>query len=126
MGPLFNPDIAPVCNRRLVPYCPGCGTVSEIGKAQELGCDLTKLVPGDVYGPNMVKGLKAPMPWSKIMVTGGVSPDKENLTSWFKAGVFCVGMGSKLFPSDKVKTGDWDYVVNKCREALSYIAEARA
>jgi 2-dehydro-3-deoxyphosphogluconate aldolase/(4S)-4-hydroxy-2-oxoglutarate aldolase len=60
------------------------------------------------------------------MVTGGVSPDKENLTSWFKAGVFCVGMGSKLFPSDKVKAGDWDYVVNKCREALSYIAEARA
>ena len=101
VGPLFNPDIAPVCNRRLVPYCPGCGTVSEIG-------------------------LKAPMPWSKIMVTGGVSPDKENLTSWFKAGVFCVGMGSKLFPSDKVKADDWDYVVNKCREALSYIAEARA
>jgi 2-dehydro-3-deoxyphosphogluconate aldolase/(4S)-4-hydroxy-2-oxoglutarate aldolase len=126
VGPLFNPDIAPVCNRRLVPYCPGCGTVSEIGKAQELGCDLTKLFPGDVYGPNRVKGLKAPMPWSKIMVTGGVSPDKENLTSWFKAGVFCVGMGSKLFPSDKVKAGDWDYVVNKCREALSYIAEARA
>ena len=126
VGPLFNPDIAPVCNRRLVPYCPGCGTVSEIGKAQELGCDLTKLFPGDVYGPNMGKGLKAPRPWSKIMVTGGVSPDKENLTSWFKAGVFCVGMGSKLFPSDKVKAGDWDYVVNKCREALSYIAEARA
>ena len=40
VGPLFNPDIVPVCNRRLVPYCPGCGTVSEIGKAQELGCDL--------------------------------------------------------------------------------------
>ena len=79
VGPLFNPEIAPVCNRRLVPYCPGCGTVSEIGKAQELGCDLTKLFPGDVYGPNMVKGLMAPMPWSKIMVTGGVSPDEENL-----------------------------------------------
>lgn len=126
VGPLFNPEVAPVCNRRLVPYCPGCGSVSEIGKAQELGCDLTKLFPGDVYGPNMVKGLMAPMPWSKIMVTGGVSPDAENLKSWFKAGVFCVGMGSKLFPKDKVAAEDWQYVTDKCRECLDIIAELEA
>lgn len=126
VGPLFNPEVAPVCNRRLVPYCPGCGSVSEIGKAQELGCDLTKLFPGDVYGPNMVKGLMAPMPWSKIMVTGGVSPDAENLKSWFKAGVFCVGMGSKLFPKDKVAAEDWQYVTDKCRECLDIIAELKA
>ncbi len=125
VGPLFNPEIAPVCNRRLIPYCPGCGSVSEVGKAQELGCDLTKLFPGDVYGPAMVKNLKAPMPWSKIMVTGGVAPTEENLTAWFKAGVFCVGMGSKLFPSDKVKAGDWQYVTGKCKEALCYIEAAR-
>ena len=116
VGPLFNPDIAVVCNRRLVPYCPGCGSVSEIGKAQELGCDLTKLFPGDVYGVNMVKGLMAPCPWSKIMVTGGVSPDEENLTKWFKSGVYCVGMGSKLFPKEKVEAEDWAYVTEKCRE----------
>jgi len=121
VGPLFNPEIAPVCNRRLVPYCPGCGSVSEIGKAQELGCDLTKLFPGDVYGPNMVKGLMAPMPWSKIMVTGGVAPEAENLKAWFKAGVFCVGMGSKLFPKDKVAAEDWQYITDKCRECLEII-----
>ncbi len=126
VGPLFNPEIAPVCNRRLVPYSPGCGTVSEIGKAQELGCDLTKVFPGDVYGPAFVKGLMAPCPWSKVMVTGGVSPTKENLTAWIKAGVFCVGMGSKLFPSDRVKAQDWQYVTDMCREALGYIREARA
>ena len=125
VGPLFNPDIAPVCNRRLVPYCPGCGSVSEIGKAQEMGCDLTKLFPGDVYGPNMVKGLMAPMPWSKIMVTGGVSPDKENLEKWFKAGVFCVGMGSKLFPKDVITAKDWAYITNKCRECFDIIATVR-
>ncbi len=125
VGPLFNPDIAPVCNRRLVAYCPGCGTVSEVGKAQEMGCDLTKVFPGDVYGPAFVKGLKAPMPWSKIMVTGGVSPTKDNLTAWIKAGVFCVGMGSKLFPKDKVQAKDWQYVTDMCREALGYIKEAR-
>ena len=121
VGPLFNPDIAVVCNRRLVPYCPGCMTVSEIGKAQELGCDLTKVFPGDVVGPNLVKGMLAPMPWSKIMVTGGVSPDEENLTKWFKAGVFCVGMGSKQFPKDRVEAQDWDYITNKCKECFKII-----
>ena len=108
VGPLFNPEIAPVCNRRLVPYCPGCMTVSEIGRAQELGCDLTKVF------------------WSKIMVTGGVAPEEENLKAWFKAGVYCVGMGSKLFPKDKVAAGDWQYVTDKCREALGYVAKAKA
>ncbi len=126
VGPLFNPDVAVVCNRRLVPYCPGCGTVSEMGKAQEMGCDLTKVFPGDVYGPAFVKGMMAPCPWSKVMVTGGVSPTEENLTAWVKAGVYCVGMGSKLFPSDKVKAGDWQYVSDKCAEALGYITKARA
>ena len=126
VGPLFNPEIAPVCNRRLVPYCPGCGTVSEVGKAQELGCDLCKVFPGDVLGPKLVKGLLAPMPWSKLMVTGGVSPDEENLKSWISAGVFCVGMGSKLFPKDVVAAGNWQAVTDKCKEALGYIAKARA
>lgn len=125
VGPLFNPEIAPVCNRRLIPYCPGCGTVSEIGKAQELGCDLCKVFPGDVYGPAFVKGMMAPCPWSKIMVTGGVAPTKENLTAWIKAGVYCVGMGSKLFPKEEVAAGNWAYVTDKCKEALGYIAEAR-
>ena len=125
VGPLFNPDIVPVCNRRLVPYCPGCGTVSEIGKAQELGCDLCKLFPGDVYGPAFVKGMMAPCPWTKLMVTGGVAPTKENLTAWVKAGVYCVGMGSKLFPREEVAAGNWQYITDKCKEALGYIAEAR-
>ena len=126
VGPLFNPDIVPVCNRRLVPYCPGCGTVSEIGKAQELGCDLCKLFPGDVYGPAFVKGMMAPCPWTKLMVTGGVAPTKENLTAWVEAVVYCVGMGSKLFPKEEVATGNWQYITDKCKEALGYIAEARA
>lgn len=120
VGPLFNPEVAKVCNRRAVPYIPGCGSVTEVGYAQEAGCDVCKLFPGDVLGPKMVKGMLAPLPWSKIMVTGGVEPTEENLASWFKAGVFAVGMGSKLFPSDKVKAGDWAYVTSKCREALGF------
>lgn len=125
VGPMFNPEIARVCNRRMVPYSPGCGTVTEVGNAQEAGCDLCKVFPGDVLGPAFVKSLMAPMPWSRIMVTGGVEPSEENLRAWMKAGVFCVGMGSKLFPSEKVKAGDWEYITVQCRNALAIIEKAR-
>lgn len=121
VGPLFNPDVAKVCNRRQVPYTPGCGSVSEVGNAQEVGCELCKVFPGDVLGPKFVKGLLAPMPWSKLMVTGGVEPTEENLSSWFKAGVYCVGMGSKLFPKDVVAAQDWNAVTEKCRACLDLV-----
>lgn len=119
VGPLFNPEVAKVCNRRGVPYIPGCGTVSEIGAAQECGCEVVKAFPGDVLTPKFVKGVMAPMPWTRIMVTGGVEPTQENLTSWFKAGAFCVGMGSKLFPKETIAAADWAAISAKCRECLN-------
>lgn len=125
VGPLFNPEVAPICNRRLIPYCPGCGSVSEVGAAQQAGCDLCKVFPGDVLGPKFVKALRAPMPWSQIMVTGGVKPEKDNLEGWFKAGATCVGMGSNLFPKDVVEAKQWDKISALCREALSIIAEVK-
>ena len=121
VGPLFNPDVAKVCNRRQVPYTPGCGSVSEVGNAQEVGCELVKVFPGDVLGPKFVKGMLAPMPWSKVMVTGGVEPTEDNLSSWFKAGVYCVGMGSKLFPKDVIAAQDWDAITEKCKACLALV-----
>ncbi|MTK53647.1 bifunctional 4-hydroxy-2-oxoglutarate aldolase/2-dehydro-3-deoxy-phosphogluconate aldolase [Paludibacter sp.] len=125
VGPLFNPDVAKVANRRLVPYTPGCGSVSEVGFAQELGCDLCKVFPGDVLGTNFVKGLKAPMPWSQLMVTGGVKPEEGNLKGWFDAGVTCVGMGSNLFPADLIKAQDWAGITKLCSDALAIIKKVR-
>ena len=126
VGPLFNPEIAKVCNRRLVPYTPGCGSVSEIGFAQEVGCDLCKIFPaGNVGGPSFVKNIKAPMPWSMIMATGAVEPTEENLSAWLKAGVTCVGMGSKLFPKEMIAAGNWEAISTLCRDALATIKKYR-
>jgi len=125
VGPLFNPDVAKVCNRRLIPYMPGCGSVSEIGFAQEAGCDVSKVFPGDVLGPNFVKGLKAPMPWSLLMITGGVKPEEANLKAWFDAGASCVGMGSNLFPKDVIESKDWDKITLLCKNALEIIKKVR-
>lgn len=126
VGPNFNAEIATVCNRRLVPYSPGCGSVSEISNAQAAGCDVTKVFPaGNVGGPSFVKNVMAPLRWSNIMVTGAVSPEEDNLTAWIKSGVLCVGMGSKLFPKDVIVQGNWQAITDKCVEALGYIAKAR-
>ena len=125
VGPNFNPEIATVCNRRLVPYSPGCGSVSEISNAQAAGCDITKVFPaGNVGGPSFVKNVLAPLRWSNIMVTGAVSPEEENLTAWIKSGVLCVGMGSQLFPKDVVAAADWQWITDKCKQAFGYIAIA--
>ena len=121
VGPLFNPDVAKVTNRRLVPYAPGCGSVSEVGFAQEAGCDLCKVFPGDVLGPDFIKGLKAPMPWSLLMVTGGVKPEEANLKAWFDSGVTCVGMGSNLFPKEVIAAKDWGKITELCKNALAII-----
>ena len=126
VGPLFNAEVAKVCNRRCIPYTPGCGSVTEIGAAQEAGCDLTKIFPaGNVGGPSFVKNVLAPMPWSMIMATGAVEPTEENLSAWFKAGVTVVGMGSKLFPKEAIAAKEWGAIAEKCREALAIIAATR-
>lgn len=126
VGPLFNPEVARVCNRRLILYTPGCGSVTEIGTAQEAGCDLCKIFPaGNVGGPSFVKHVLAPMPWSLLMVTGAVQPTRENLTQWINAGVCCVGIGSKLFSKEILSAHRWDAVTALCQESLAYIAQAR-
>lgn len=122
VGPLLNPEIFKVCNRRQVAYSPGCGSVSEIGLAQELGAEIVKVFPGGtVGGPSFVKNVMGPMPWSRIMVTGGVEPTEENLSAWFKAGVCCVGMGSNLFPKEVLKNKEWSKITELCKNSLKIV-----
>ena len=118
-------DVALNCNRRKVPYMPGCGTLTEIGKAEELGCEIVKLFPGSVYGPGFIKAIKGPQPWTSIMPTGGVSPERENLTRWFQAGAHCVGMGSKLISKNAEGQYDLPRIEEMTRESLAMIQEIR-
>ena len=106
--PVFREDIAIVCNRRKVLWSPGCGTLTEIGIAEERGAEIVKLFPGNIYGPEFVKAIKGPQPWTSIMPTGGVNTSKENLKSWFDAGVTCVGLGSQLISNQVIEQRDFE------------------
>lgn len=123
--PVLREDIAMVCNRRKVLWSPGCGSLTEICRAEELGCEIVKLFPGGIYGPGFVSAIKGPQPWTSIMPTGGVSPTRENLSSWFDAKVTCVGMGSKLISKDIVKEKNYSLLTQKVKEALELIQEIR-
>ena len=123
--PVFREDIAVVCNRRKVLWSAGCGSLTEIAKAEEMGCEIIKLFPGSIYGPEFVKAVKGPHPWTSIMPTGGVSTEKENLKGWFDSGVTCVGMGSKLISKEIVSTKAYDELTLKVKETLSLIKQIR-
>jgi len=123
--PVLREDIVIVCNRRKVLWSPGCGTLTEITKAEELGCEIVKLFPGDIYGPEFIKGIKGPQPWTSIMPTGGVHPTAENLTSWFNAGVTCVGMGSQLITKEIVGNKDFKGLTEKVKEVIEIISKLK-
>ena len=121
VSPSFNEEVARLCNRRGIPYTPGCGSVTEICNAQEMGCDLVKVFPaGSVGGPKFVKDVLGPLPWTMMMATGSVEPTEENLGAWKKSGVTAVGMGSKLFPKEAIQAGDWQMITDICKRAIEY------
>lgn len=118
-------DVALVCNRRKVPYLPGCATLTEIGRAEELGCEIVKLFPGSVYGPEFIKAIRGPQPWTSIMPTGGVTTEVGNLTEWFEAGAVCVGLGSQLIGNSVIKDRDMAGLTENVRNALQTAKQLR-
>ena len=126
VGPILNAEVARLCNRRKVAYSPGCGSASEISEAEELGVEIVKVFPGgEVGGPAFVKSVLAPMPWTRIMPTGGVQATEESVTAWVKAGVACLGMGSDLIKKDLVASSDWDGIASRVAKVLSWVRKAR-
>lgn len=123
--PSLREDIALICNRRKILWSPGCGSLTEINRAEELGCEIVKLFPGSTYGPGFVKAIKGPQPWTSIMPTGGVSTEEDNLRAWFEAGVTCVGMGSKLIGKEILANKDFEALENLVKKTLGTIAKIR-
>jgi 2-dehydro-3-deoxyphosphogluconate aldolase/(4S)-4-hydroxy-2-oxoglutarate aldolase len=127
VAPTFSEEVARLCNRRKIPYIPGCQTVNEIARAEEWGVELVKLFPADgIRGPEFVKAVLGPRPWTRIMPTGGVSADEANLRTWFAAGVSAVGIGGNLIRADWVKAGDYAAITAQTEALLGLIRGIRA
>jgi len=119
VSPVINEEMGRTCNRRKILWSPGCGSVSEISKAEELGVEIVKIFPGSqVGGPGFVEAVKGPMPWTNIMPTGGVEATEESLSAWFKAGAACVGMGSQLLKKSLIDNNDFEQIAASCQKVL--------
>jgi 2-dehydro-3-deoxyphosphogluconate aldolase/(4S)-4-hydroxy-2-oxoglutarate aldolase len=127
VGPIFNPEVARLCNRRKIAYMPGCGTLNEISEAEEYGVEIVKIFPGTaVGGPGFIKAVKGPNPWTSIMPTGGVDATEENIRNWIEAGACCVGMGSKLITKTAVAAGDYDGIRENVKKVLGWISATKS
>ena len=126
VSPSLREDLAYVCNRRKILWSPGCGSLTEIGRAEELGCEIVKLFPGGTYGPGFVEAIRGPQPWTSMMPTGGVAPTEESMSKWFKAGVTCVGMGSQLISKEIIANRDFDKLRIMVGDTLALIKKIRS
>jgi len=121
VSPYFDPETVRLCNRYRVPCVPGCMTIKEVVSAMEAGADIIKVFPGEAFGPKIIKAIRGPIPYAKLMPTGGVSID--NVAEWIKAGAVAVGVGGALTAG--AKTGDYESITRLGREFVQKVKEAR-
>lgn len=121
VAPNYDPDLSHLCRQRHVPWIPGCGTMTEILNARKAGAGLIKIFPGNVLGPDFIKSVLGPVSDLKLMPTGGVTTEKENLKAWFKAGVKAVGIGSQLFKKEWIAEGSFKAIEEEVKGLLENI-----
>jgi 2-dehydro-3-deoxyphosphogluconate aldolase / (4S)-4-hydroxy-2-oxoglutarate aldolase len=122
VSPFLSAETVTMCNRYRVPVMPGTMTIKEINEALELGADIVKLFPGNLYEPSVIKAIKGPLPQANIMPTGGVSLD--NLGEWVKAGAVAVGIGSDL-TTEAVKNKDFSLIQKKAAAYVDAYRQAK-
>ena len=122
VSPGFVKEVADYAVANDIFYAPGCMTPSEIIAAENSGISFIKLFPGNMLGPEFLSGIKDIFPKLLFMPTGGVDTTKENIESWFKAGVCAVGMGSKLISKKLMEAKDYATIEKMTKEVLALIA----
>jgi 2-dehydro-3-deoxyphosphogluconate aldolase/(4S)-4-hydroxy-2-oxoglutarate aldolase len=105
VSPVVHEKIIELCNDAGVPVMPGAFTPTEIQHAWDLGADIVKVFPAGVLGPEFFRAVLAPMPYLKLMPTGGVS--LSNATDWLNAGACAVGLGSSLINNESIENQDF-------------------
>lgn len=127
VGPTLSPEVAQLCNRRKVAYLPGCSSVTEISQAEALGVEIVKVFPAmSIGGPEFIRAVLGPCPWTRTLVTGGIKVSRESVQSWLQAGASVIGLGSELIRQDWIQAGHYEAITLRTAEILGWIREVRA
>ena len=122
VSPYFDIETVKLCNRYRMAVMPGVMSVREAVMAMEAGADILKIFPADLFGPKIIKDIKGPLPYAKMMPTGGVTAD--NAGEWIKAGAVALGAGGSLTAG--AKTGDYALITETAKRFVKNIKAARS
>jgi len=125
ISPILKLDMATVCHQHNTPWIPGCATLTEIVTAKDNGAEIIKLFPASVLGPGFVSSILPVVPGLQLMITGGVEPNEKSISSWFKAGAACLGMGSQLFTKEILEQKNWPLLKQRIEETLRLAKQVR-
>lgn len=125
VAPILKKEVGEFCKKNKIFWCPGAATPTEVIQAYEWGADIIKLFPGEVLGPSFIRALRRPCPWVKVMPSGGVTLDENNLKQWFDAGAVCVAIGSELFSKEIMKAGNYALLTSRISTLLKAIKNCR-
>ncbi|MEH7273407.1 bifunctional 4-hydroxy-2-oxoglutarate aldolase/2-dehydro-3-deoxy-phosphogluconate aldolase [Neobacillus vireti] len=121
VSPMFDSEIAEICNLYQIPYLPGCMTITEIKTALRSGVDIIKLFLASTYEPSFVDAVKGPLPQVNIMPTGGIN--LNNMEQWLSKGCVAVGVGGNLLAP--AKTGDYDQITKLAKQYMDKYNELK-
>jgi len=125
VSPMLNKKVAHMCNLHKVTYIPGCGSVTEISRAEKLGVEFCKYFPGEVGGPAFVRNIRGPMPWTRIIPTGVGTMDQKKIQAWFEAGAAAIGFGSNLIKKEYYRNGNFDGIRKDISQVMDWVKSAR-
>jgi 2-dehydro-3-deoxyphosphogluconate aldolase/(4S)-4-hydroxy-2-oxoglutarate aldolase len=125
ISPIVSTEVAETCTKNDKMWIPGAATPTEIHIAKELGAEIIKIFPASVLGPGFVSAVLPTMPELKLMVTGGVEPTQASLSTWFRTGIVCAGMGSQLITKEILSKGDWALLRHKVSDSIEIIRQIR-
>ena len=124
VSPFFKKEILETAHKNNIPAMPGAFTPTEIQKAFDAGADIIKVFPADVVGMAFFKGVLAPMPYLKLMPTGGVT--LTNAGDWIKAGACAVGVGTALLDKKAIASENYYVLTENAKILMESIRQAMA
>jgi 2-dehydro-3-deoxyphosphogluconate aldolase / (4S)-4-hydroxy-2-oxoglutarate aldolase len=123
VSPVFRPALLKAAAAHRVLAAPGCFSPTEVLEAWDAGARLVKVFPATALGPGYLSDLRGPMPYLKLMPTGGVTVD--NAGDWIAAGAVAVGIGTSLLDRAAIAEGRYDVIAERGRAIVANVRRAR-
>jgi 2-dehydro-3-deoxyphosphogluconate aldolase / (4S)-4-hydroxy-2-oxoglutarate aldolase len=123
VSPITDRDTILACREAGVLVAPGAFTPTEIVAAWRAGADIVKVFPATSLGPQFFRDLRGPLPFVRLMPTGGVT--LENARHFLASGACCVGIGTALVDAKTVEAGNWEEIETRARVLMASLEPGR-